>query len=154
MKALHKYITEGYSGAGLILTCRGKVLFQLRRHPRCWAFIGGGINPSVDHDFLDCAIREVFEESGITVDRNAVDKTPVHVVGFGRYRWELYHAELPEETVPSGSQEFSDEYVSYAWVSLKDYRRELKAVRAYPLFFFVSHQMRTLSSSYSGREGR
>ena len=71
MKALHKYITEGYSGAGLILTCRGKVLFQLRRHPRCWAFIGGGINPSVDHDFLDCAIREVFEESGITVDRNS-----------------------------------------------------------------------------------
>ncbi len=155
MKALHKYITEGYCGAGLILTCKGKVLFQLRKHPRSWAFIGGGFNPEEDRDFRDCAIREVYEEAGIVINRSDIDPVPVHVLGFGRYRWELYHAELDYEIIPQGMSEFSNEYVRYAWVSVSNYRKELDnaAGRHYPLFLFVRHQMNRLSSSYSVQEG-
>ncbi|MGN0905912.1 MAG: NUDIX hydrolase [Bullifex sp.] len=150
MKALHKYITEGYSGAGIILTCNGRVLFQLRKHPRSWAFIGGGINRSLDHDLLDCAIRELYEESGILLKRSDVDPVPVHRLGCGRYEWKLFHAEIQQELIPYGLSEFSDEYLNYAWVSVSDYRKELDnaAGRHHPLFFFVSHQMKRLSSFY------
>ena len=120
MKALYKYITEGYSGAGLIITFEDEVLFQLRKYPRSWAFIGGGFDKTKDKDFLDTAIREVFEESGIKINKEDVDK--------------------------NGEKEFSNEYIKYKWVKINNYKAELnkKEKKHYSLYFFVSYQMKVL----------
>ena len=56
MKALYKYITEGYSGAGIIITYKDEVLFQLRKYPLSWAFIGGCYDNGYDNYFLVTAI--------------------------------------------------------------------------------------------------
>lgn len=146
MKALYKYITEGYSGAGLIITFEDEVLFQLRKYPRSWAFIGGGFDKTKDKDFLDTAIREVFEESGIKINKEDVDKKAIHKLGFGRYKWVLYHASLSKRPTINGKKEFSNEYIKYKWVKINNYRFQLneKEKKHYRLYFFVSYQMKEL----------
>nr|WP_086940572.1 CoA pyrophosphatase [Thaumasiovibrio occultus] len=46
--------------------------FHLNHHPGQVAFPGGRFEPEVDHDLIDTAIRETFEETGIVCERRQV----------------------------------------------------------------------------------
>ena len=59
-------ISNGYRGAGIVFICGDEVLMQLRRHPPVWSFVGGGFDRRKDHDLLDTALREFFEETGVS----------------------------------------------------------------------------------------
>lgn len=146
MKALYKYITEGYSGAGIIITYKDEVLFQLRKHPLSWAFIGGGYDKAKDNSLLDTAIRELYEESGIKINKEEIDKNPIHSLGFGKYKWILFHISLTNRPTINGDKEYSNEYIKYKWVKINNYRQELnnREKKHYPLYFFVSYQMKKL----------
>ena len=149
MKSLYKYISEGYSGSGAIITYKNEVLFQLRKHPLSWAFIGGGYDKTKDKDLIDTTIRELYEEAGIIVNRSELENNIIHKLGFGRYSWLLFHVSLNTKPYINGKTEFINEYVKYKWVNINCYRKELKKgeSRKYPLFFFVSHQMNLLKKS-------
>ncbi len=146
MKPLYKYLTEGYSGSGAIITYKNEVLFQLRKHPRSWAFIGGGFDKNKDNDLIDTTIRELYEEAGIVVNRLDLEGNILHKLGFGHYKWLLFHVSLDNKPDISGDNEFIDEYIKYKWVNINQYKEELKKgeIKKYPLFFFVSHQMKLL----------
>ena len=105
MKALYKYISEGYSGAGIIITYKDEVLFQLRKHPLSWAFIGGGYDKAKDNSLLDTAIRELYEESGIKINKEEIDKNPIHSLGFGKYKWILFHINLTNRPIINGDKD-------------------------------------------------
>lgn len=149
MKPLYKYLTEGYSGSGALLTYKNEVLFQLRKHPLSWAFIGGGFDKTKDKDLIDTTIRELYEEAGIIVKRSDLENNVIHKLGFGRYKWLLFHVSLDSKPEISGGKEFIDEYIKYKWVNINNYKEELKKgeTKKYPLFFFTSHQMKLLKRS-------
>lgn len=141
-------ILEGYHGAGIALTSGDMVLMQLRRHPRVWAFIGGGGEKGEAP--VDTAVREFFEETGIVITPAMLDEKPLHVLGFGRFKWVLYHCHLdhfPE--VVAGSEKFRKEYLGYRYVKVASYREELSCERFRRTFFFVPYQMKVLQKRLS-----
>lgn len=106
-----------------------------------WGLPGGGLEP---HESLaDCARREVFEETGITVRVGAIALLQEWVVpryspapegseGFG-YGLEVFHYAYPLEPVPPPRPEHAGEPTP-RWVSLTDvpalpiWPKELKAL--------------------------
>lgn len=133
----------GYHGAGIALTSEGKVLMQLRRHPKVWAFVGGGAKSG--ESSVDTAIREFYEETGIKLSADMLDNKPLHTLGFGAFKWVLYHCNV--ESVPEsvlGDDEFRKEYIRYRMISVENYRAELAPEKYHHTFFFVPYQMKVL----------
>jgi 8-oxo-dGTP pyrophosphatase MutT (NUDIX family) len=54
------------TGCGILLIKDGKVLLQLRKDSNRWCIPGGLMG--LGETFLECAIREVLEETGLTVN--------------------------------------------------------------------------------------
>lgn len=57
-----------YIGTSVIIQYGNKILLENRVDSNRWAIIGGGLN--LDEDLVSCAIREVFEETGLKLDKN------------------------------------------------------------------------------------
>lgn len=147
MKIIRRLL-QGYHGAGIALTCGDKVLMQLRRHPRVWAFVGGGGEKGEGPE--ETAIREFYEETGIRLTADMLDEEPLHSLGFGRFRWVLYHChtdDMPESI--EGIDEFRTEYIRYRYVTVSEYRKELSTEQYKRTFFFVPYQMKVLKKRLS-----
>lgn len=141
-------ILQGYHGAGIALTSGDKVLMQLRRHPRVWAFIGGGGKKGESH--IETAIREFYEETGIALTADMLDEKPLHVLGFSRFKWVLYHCHVENmPSVTAGSDKFRKEYICYRYVTVSSYRKELSSENHRRTFFFVPYQMKVLNKRLS-----
>jgi len=137
-------ITFGYRGAGIVLTAGDKVLMQLREHPKVWAFIGGGMQKG--ETFLETALREFYEETGILLEKEMLDEKPLHVLGFWHYKWVLYHCHLETEVpLDKAPRVFKKEYIKYRYLSIANYKEELSLEKYHHLFFFVKHQFKLLS---------
>ena len=105
-----------------------------------------GYDKAKDNSLLDTAIRELYEESGIKINKEEIDKNPIHSLGFGKYKWILFHINLTNRPTINGDKEYSNEYIKYKWVKINNYRQELnnREKKHYPLYFFVSYQMKEL----------
>jgi 8-oxo-dGTP pyrophosphatase MutT (NUDIX family) len=55
-------------GVSVIIQYDHRILLEHRVDSNRWAIIGGGLN--IDEDLVSCAIREVFEETGLSLDKN------------------------------------------------------------------------------------
>ena len=55
-------------GVSVIIQYENKILLEHRADSNRWAIIGGALN--MDEDLVSCAIREVFEETGLKFDKN------------------------------------------------------------------------------------
>jgi 8-oxo-dGTP pyrophosphatase MutT (NUDIX family) len=55
-------------GVSVIIQFDNKILLEHRVDSNRWAIIGGGLN--IDEDLVSCAIREVYEETGLSLDKN------------------------------------------------------------------------------------
>ena len=138
-------ISNGYRGAGIVFICGDEVLMQLRRHPPVWSFVGGGFDRRKDHDLLDTALREFFEETGVRLSRENVISKPIHSLGFWRFRWNLYlyfsNVRISTSDAPA---RYSHEYQKYRYVNLYRYKDELKSEVHNKTFLFVPYQMRLI----------
>ena len=136
-------ITFGYRGAGIVLTAGNEVLLQLRRHPRVWAFIGGGMKKG--ESYVQTALREFYEETGVELSADMLDEKPLHKLGFWHYKWVLYHCHLPEEKkITHAPKDFSKEYIKYRYVDIHSFKAEIRKEKHHHFFFFVKHQMKLL----------
>jgi 8-oxo-dGTP pyrophosphatase MutT (NUDIX family) len=61
----------------------------LRPPPQLWKFPGGGVEPE-DRDPLDTAVREVEEETGITIERDALHL--LEPLNMGKYTMYFFEA--------------------------------------------------------------
>lgn len=50
-------------GTSVIIEADGKILMEHRTDSDTWAIIGGGLK--TNESLMECAVREVFEETGI-----------------------------------------------------------------------------------------
>ena len=57
-------------GTSVIIEIDNKILLEQRRDSDTWAIIGGGVKTS--ETLLECAIREVFEETGIELSEQNI----------------------------------------------------------------------------------
>ncbi len=57
-------------GTSILIEYDGKLLLEHRRDSEKWAVIGGGL--FANETLSDCAIREVYEETGIHLDKNDI----------------------------------------------------------------------------------
>lgn len=55
-------------GGSVIIQFDNKILLEHRVDSNRWAIIGGGLN--IDEDLVSCAIREVYVETGLSLDKN------------------------------------------------------------------------------------
>lgn len=55
-------------GVSVIIQYDNKILLEHRVDSNRWAIIGGGLN--IDEDLVSCAIREVYEETGLSLEKN------------------------------------------------------------------------------------
>jgi len=55
-------------GVAVIIQYENKILLEHRVDSDRWAIIGGGLN--INEDLVSCAIREVFEETGLKINKN------------------------------------------------------------------------------------
>ena len=55
-------------GVSVIIQYDNKILLEHRVDSNRWAIIGGGLN--IDEDLVSCAIREVYEETGLSFEKN------------------------------------------------------------------------------------
>lgn len=53
-------------GTSVIIEYNGKILMEHRQDNNTWAIIGCGL--WIDESLIECAVREVFEETGIKLD--------------------------------------------------------------------------------------
>lgn len=58
-------------GTSVIIEADGKILLEHRTDSDTWAIIGGGLN--IDESLMECAIREVFEETGIGLSEQDIE---------------------------------------------------------------------------------
>lgn len=58
-------------GASVLIQYNNRLLLEHRADSNVWGLVGGGMHP--DESFLDCAIREVREETGILLERDKVN---------------------------------------------------------------------------------
>ena len=146
-------ILFGYHGAGIVFTSDDECLMQLRKHPPVWAFIGGGAKKG--ESSVDTALREFYEETGVQLNENDLDVKPLHTLGFGRFRWVLYHCHKDYKIDPThGNKAFKEEYVNYKYFHINSYKKELKAEKHKRTFFFVTHQMRLLKKRLGLRNNK
>lgn len=54
-------------GVSVIIQYDKKILLEHRVDSNRWAIIGGGLN--IDEDLVSCAFREVYEETGLSLDK-------------------------------------------------------------------------------------
>ena len=54
------------SASGVVFDLSGRVLLQQRSDNGWWGLPGGGMDPA--ESLTDCSAREIFEETGLTVD--------------------------------------------------------------------------------------
>lgn len=103
-------------GANAIITCQGKLLLEKRRDCEIWGLVGGGVKKQETE--LQAITREIYEELGLRVSKDALKKLAVYgepgriaayqdgsiwrmvIVVFG-----LELAEEPEMTISSESRE-------------------------------------------------
>lgn len=103
-------------GANAIITCQGKLLLEKRRDCEIWGLVGGGVKKQETE--LQAITREIYEELGLRVSKDALKKLAVYgepgriaayqdgsiwrmvIVVFG-----LELAEEPEMTISSESKE-------------------------------------------------
>lgn len=57
-------------GATTLIECEGKILLEYRVDSDRWSIIGGSLK--TDESFVECAIREVQEETGIVIDEKKI----------------------------------------------------------------------------------
>lgn len=142
LQKLKKLIFDGYCGGGIAYVCNNEVLMQLRSHPRVWAFIGGGFDKESDKDYLDTALREFYEETGVHLDRSQINISLLHALGFWHYRWELYLVVADRRiSTESAPESFSQEYQKYKYVDLYNYKASLSEEKYRKLFPFVRYQL-------------
>jgi 8-oxo-dGTP pyrophosphatase MutT (NUDIX family) len=72
------------TGCGILLIKDDKILLQLRKDVNQWGIPGGLME--LGETFLECAIREVFEETGLAVNSATL---------FGIYSGKDFFAEYP-----------------------------------------------------------
>lgn len=63
-------------GANAIITCQGKLLLEKRRDSDTWGLVGGGVKNYEEP--IDAMIREVYEELGLRVKKDAFRKLQVY----------------------------------------------------------------------------
>lgn len=101
-------------GAGIMLLCRDKILIMKRAHYKhdkwsgYWDFPGGQAEPG--ESTYQTAVRETFEETGISIDQYKV----INHVETKIYT--MYVAICDEEIVPK----LDEEHTEYKWVYTKD----------------------------------
>lgn len=84
MRAKIGHNTLLLNGCGILLLKDNKVLLQLRKDVNKWCIPGGLME--LGETFFECAIREVFEETGLTVNSANL---------FGIYSGKKFFAEYP-----------------------------------------------------------
>ncbi len=116
-------------GAATIIRCGAEYLFEKRADSNLWSLVGGGLKPN--ETIETCALREIKEETGITVlpsELQLLDKIddPTRIVEYDdenivQLVTSLYYAELtekPEITISSESD-------AMVWVT----KGELKSIQ-------------------------
>ncbi len=69
--------TQGaHLGANVLITCNGKLLLEKRRDSDTWGLVGGGVKKQETP--LDAIAREIFEELGLRIPKNAFQKLGVY----------------------------------------------------------------------------
>ena len=63
-------------GANAIITCKGKLLLEKRRDCDIWGLIGGGVKKHETE--LQAIAREIYEELGLRVSKDALKKLAVY----------------------------------------------------------------------------
>lgn len=58
-------------GTSVIIEVDDCILLERRMDSETWAIIGGGLK--IDESLQECAVREVFEETGITLNENDME---------------------------------------------------------------------------------
>lgn len=58
-------------GTSVIIESDNKILLEHRTDSDTWAVIGGGLK--IDESLMECAIREVFEETGIRLSEQDIE---------------------------------------------------------------------------------
>jgi 8-oxo-dGTP pyrophosphatase MutT (NUDIX family) len=54
-------------GVSVIIQYDNKILLEHRVDSNRWSIIGGALN--IDEDLVSCAIREAYEETGLSLDK-------------------------------------------------------------------------------------
>ena len=63
-------------GANAIITCKGKLLLEKRRDCEIWGLVGGGVKKQETE--LQAITREIYEELGLRVSKDALKKLAVY----------------------------------------------------------------------------
>ena len=63
-------------GANAIITCKGKLLLEKRRDCEIWGLVGGGVKKQETE--TQAITREIYEELGLRVSKDAVEKLAVY----------------------------------------------------------------------------
>ncbi|MFI5865292.1 NUDIX hydrolase [Streptomyces sp. NPDC051546] len=104
------------AASAVVVDDAGRVLLQRRTDNGMWAPPGGRME--VGESLADCAVRETFEETGVTVEITGIVGTysnPGHVFSYddGEVRQEFSICLLARPT--GGSLRVSDESFEVAW---------------------------------------
>lgn len=126
-------IIRSYKGAGMILFHKDadgnvSVLLEKRSDNHSWAIPGGGLSPE-DRTLMNTAIRETYEETGISVK----DAEPVRIYRLPFFIYEVFASELNEKSVPRKNWE-SDEI---RWFSISELPKEMNWMTEIELNDFI-----------------
>ncbi len=104
------------AASAVVVNDAGRVLLQRRTDNGMWALPGGRME--LGESLGDCAVRETFEETGVTVEITGIVGTysnPGHVFSYddGEVRQEFSICLLARPT--GGSLRVSDESTEVAW---------------------------------------
>ncbi|WP_327253342.1 NUDIX domain-containing protein [Streptomyces sp. NBC_01244] len=109
------------AASAVVVDDAGRVLLQRRTDNGMWALPGGKME--LGESLGDCAVRETFEETGVTVEITGIVGTysnPGHVFSYddGEVRQEFSICLLARPT--GGSLRVSDESLEVAWFAPDD----------------------------------
>ncbi len=71
-----KTTMPAHLGANAIITCGGKLLLEKRRDSDTWGLVGGGVKKTEEP--IDAIAREIYEELGLRVSKEAFRKLAVY----------------------------------------------------------------------------
>lgn len=63
-------------GVAVMIEYNDQILLEQRVDSNRWAFIGGGLK--IDEDLISCAIREVFEETGLSLSEDQLQFSGIY----------------------------------------------------------------------------
>ena len=111
-----KTTMPAHLGANVILTCKGRLLLEKRRDSNTWGLVGGGVKKTEEP--IQAIVREVYEELGIRIHKDAFEKLAVYdnpgrIAAFRdgsiwRMVIVVYGYDFPEEPVMRISSESKD----------------------------------------------